>query len=82
MRPPCRPRPSRRPRPRPRRLQRLASPGVQDERDSLGCVVVAPAFYDQVVAPTSGARRSVVYVLPEDGPVRAMFGTAREVAGP
>lgn len=57
-----------------RRLQRLASPGAKDKRDSLGCVVVPPAFYDAVVAPTLGRERGVVYVLPENAPWQARFG--------
>ncbi len=32
------------------------------------------AFYEQVVMPTLGSRRGVVYVLPESSPVQAMFG--------
>jgi hypothetical protein len=48
-----------------RRPQRLASPGAEDNRITLGCIVVSPAFYDTVVAPTLGRERGVVYVLPD-----------------
>jgi hypothetical protein len=48
-----------------RRPQRLASPAVDDNRISLGCIVVAEVFYDAVVAPHLGRQRSVVYVLPD-----------------
>jgi len=48
-----------------RRPQRLASPSPGDNRISLGCIIVDPAFYDLVVAPTLGRQRGVVYVLPE-----------------
>jgi hypothetical protein len=34
---------------------------------------VPVAFYENVVAPTLGAGRSVVYVLPESHPVRGLF---------
>ncbi|MBX3620856.1 MAG: L,D-transpeptidase [Rhizobacter sp.] len=63
------------------RLARLATGSPADNRASLGCVVVAPEFYDAVVQPTLGAQRGVVYVLPEGAPVQAVFGTpARTVA--
>lgn len=48
-----------------RRPQRLASAHPEDRRISLGCIIVAPEFYDAVVAPTLGSQRGVVYVLPE-----------------
>lgn len=57
-----------------RRPERLASPSSDDNRISLGCIVVPVAFYDSVVAPTLGRQRGVVYVLPESRPVQAMFG--------
>ena len=56
-----------------RRPARLASPTPEDNRISAGCVVVSVAFYENVVAPTLGAGRSVVYVLPESHPVRGLF---------
>lgn len=48
-----------------RRPERLASPTPDDNRISQGCVIVSGAFYDQVVAPTLGRQRGVVYVLPD-----------------
>jgi hypothetical protein len=48
-----------------RRAQRLSTDAADDNRISLGCVVVDEAFYDMVVAPTLGRQRGVVYVLPE-----------------
>ena len=62
------------------RLNSLASGNPAASRMSLGCVVVAPAFYDEVVQPTLGQRRGVVYVLPERHPVQAMFGELPPVA--
>jgi len=56
-----------------RRHALLPSPRVADHRVSLGCIVVAPDFYDGVVQPTLGRRRGVVYVLPETQSARALF---------
>lgn len=58
-----------------RRAQRIDSPGSEDNRISLGCIVVPVAFYETVVQPNLGQRRGVVYVLPESQPVQAMFGS-------
>jgi hypothetical protein len=60
------------------RLQRLASNNPNDHRVTLGCVVVDPAFFDEVVLPTLGQGSSLVYVLPEREPtVAAGAGTPR-----
>ena len=42
-----------------------------------GCIVVPVSFYDAVVAPSLGKHRGVVYVLPENSPVQAMFGVTQ-----
>lgn len=55
------------------RRERLASATPQDNRISLGCVVVPVAFYETVVGPLLGKSHSVVYVLPEDSSVYALF---------
>lgn len=55
------------------RRERLASATPLDNRISLGCVVVPVAFYETVVSPLLGSTRSVVYVLPEDSGVHALF---------
>jgi hypothetical protein len=55
------------------RLRRLASGDPDAQRVSAGCIVVPVSFYDEVVRPTLGSRRGVVYVLPEMRPVREMF---------
>ncbi len=55
------------------RAQRLATASPDDNRASLGCVVVPVAFYERVVRPWLGARRGVVYVLPETRPVQAWW---------
>ncbi|MES3012398.1 MAG: hypothetical protein V4750_01550 [Pseudomonadota bacterium] len=65
-----------------RRPERLASAVPDDNRISLGCIIVPVAFYEAVVAPLLGRQRGVVYVLPETRPVQALFGTdALQLAG-
>lgn len=61
------------------RATRLASDSPEDNRASLGCVVVPVAFYEQVVEPVLGASRSVVYVLPESRPLGALFGALQQL---
>ena len=56
------------------RQQRLASAKAGDHRVSLGCIVVAPAFYEAVVGATLGRHRGVVYVLPETRAMQEVFG--------
>jgi hypothetical protein len=57
-----------------RRPERLASATPEDNRISLGCVVVPVAFYENVIQPALGRTRSVVYVLPESRSARDVFG--------
>ncbi len=57
-----------------RRLQRLATPGVADNRISYGCVNVPKAFFANVVLKTlSATPNPVVYVLPETRPLATAF---------
>jgi hypothetical protein len=58
-----------------RRLQRLATPAVDDKRISYGCINVPVAFYEAYVRPTFATRRAPVYVLPEVKPVQQVFGS-------
>ena len=58
---------------RERRAERLASATPADNRISLGCVVVDPAFYASVVQPVLGRQPGVIYVLPEHQPLAAVF---------
>ena len=51
-----------------RRAERLASASPADNRITLGCVVVDPAFFDAVVLPTLGRGPGVVYVLRDEMP--------------
>jgi hypothetical protein len=64
-----------------RRLASLGTASPDDNRASLGCIVVPPAFYDAVIAPSLGRQRGVVYVLPEQRPAQALFGPSATVAG-
>lgn len=66
-----------------RREERLASVNAQDHRITLGCVVVDPAFFDEVVLPTLGKGSSLVYILPErDAIVAGTAGQPRAAAAP
>ena len=56
-----------------RRAARLASATPDDNRISLGCVIVSESFYDAVISPAFSRSRGVVYVLPETRPVQHMF---------
>ncbi|MED5618981.1 hypothetical protein [Ideonella sp. BN130291] len=60
-----------------RRLQQLASTSPDDNRATLGCVVVDDDFYAGVVLPQLGRGSAVVYVLPETRPVSSLFGGVR-----
>ena len=51
----------------------LATEDPNNKRLSLGCVVVPESFFLSVVLPTLGHVHGMVYVLPEDVPVQAMF---------
>jgi hypothetical protein len=55
------------------RTASLASRNPDDKRLSLGCVVVPESFFLRVVLPTLGHGHGMVYVLPEEGPVQALF---------
>jgi hypothetical protein len=56
-----------------RRLERLASPSVADNRISYGCINVPASFYDAHIQPVLGQRKGVVYVLPETTPMQVRF---------
>jgi len=64
------------------RAQRLASPTVDDNRISFGCINVPEAFYNQQVQALFATRRTaIVYVLPETRSLQAQFGMAVQTAG-
>lgn len=61
--------------PRERRLERLATPAIDDNRISYGCINVPVAFYERHIAPAFATQRGVVYVLPETRALRQVFDT-------
>lgn len=58
-----------------RRLERLATPTIADNRISYGCINVPVAFYETYVSPTVVKKRAIVYVLPEVKSVQQVFGS-------
>jgi len=67
--------------PEERRLERLATPTPKDNRISYGCINVPKKFYENIVAPTFSGTEGIVYILPESGSARKLFGTY-EVGAP
>lgn len=65
-----------------RRLQRLATVSIADNRISYGCINVPAAFYDAFLRNTLGARGGVVYVLPETRSLQAQFGSLLNARNP
>jgi len=63
-----------------RRLERLASATVQDNRISFGCINMPPSFYDNVLSPQFKDRYGVVYVLPDVRRVTQVFVQAYDPA--
>ncbi len=61
--------------PEERRLERLASATVADNRVSWGCINVPVAFYEKTVRPTFAHRRAWVYVLPDVKPLQQVFAS-------
>jgi hypothetical protein len=59
--------------PKERRLERLRSPTVADNRITFGCINVSRAFYDQVVRKTFASTRGIVYILPETRTLAEVF---------
>ncbi len=51
--------------PSEQRLERLASPTIDDNRISFGCINLPPEFYENTLKPTVQAGATVIYVLPE-----------------
>ncbi len=64
------------------RTQRLASPGVADNRISFGCINVPASFYDRYIDPLFSRSVGVVYVLPEVKPLASVFPFAAPGAAP
>jgi hypothetical protein len=56
-----------------RRLQRLATASILDNRISLGCINVPATFFDTVVEPTFTGTSGIVYILPDVRSIQAVF---------
>jgi hypothetical protein len=59
-----------------RRLERLATPTVEDNRISYGCINIPAQFFDAHVRPAYAHRNAVVYVLPDVKPLNEVFPLA------
>ena len=57
-----------------RRLERLATPSIEDNRISYGCINVPVAFFETRLAPLFATRDAPIYVLPEVRTVAQVFG--------
>lgn len=66
--------------PKERRLERLASPGTEDNRISYGCINMPVAFFEDVLKPAFNASYGVIYVLPEIKPLAEVFPAAHALA--
>jgi len=69
-------------RPEERRLQRLESPAVDDNRISYGCINVPIVFYESHIRPTFAAQRAIIYVMPEHKSLQQVFGPLDTAAQP
>jgi len=59
--------------PEERRLQRLKSATISDNRISAGCINVPKQFYEKVVSPAFQGLVGVVYILPDSGSAREIL---------
>lgn len=66
--------------PKERRLERLRTTTIDDNRISYGCINVPARFYDRYVVPAFSRGHAVVYVLPETRSVQDQFGTGIDSA--
>ncbi len=58
------------------RLQRMASGIANDHRITFGCIDVPVIFYDRIVHPSFAESNGVVYILPEEKSLSAVFPMA------
>ena len=65
--------------PAERRLERLASPTIEDNRISFGCINMPVVFYEGVLAPAFNKRYGIVYVLPETKSLEQVFAQVDSV---
>lgn len=57
-----------------RRLERLATPTIDDNRISYGCINVPVKFYETFVRPIVATHPAIVYVLPDTKSLQEVFG--------
>lgn len=57
-----------------RRLERLASLAIDDNRISFGCINLPVSFYEGVLSPTVQKYGAIVYVLPDVKTPQQVFG--------
>ncbi|WP_246164548.1 hypothetical protein [Halopseudomonas laoshanensis] len=62
-----------------RRAERLASPLIEDNRISYGCINVPVAFFDEVVLPAFAGTNGIVYTLPETRENQSVFSSYYEL---
>ncbi len=60
-----------------RRLERLRSPTVEDNRISFGCINVPTAFYGKNIRPLFQKSGGIVYILPDTKPIEEVFPFVR-----
>lgn len=58
-----------------RRLERLASRTVEDNRISFGCINLPVSFYEGVLSPNVKKYGAIIYVLPETRSPEQQFGS-------
>ena len=59
-----------------RRLERLATPTIEDNRISYGCINIPADFYETYVRTSYAQRNAVIYVLPEVKSLTDVFAIA------
>jgi hypothetical protein len=64
-----------------RRLERLASLAIDDNRISFGCINLPVTFFEKVLSPAVRQTGAIVYVLPETRTPQQVFG-AYDVTDP
>ena len=65
--------------PKERRLERLATPSIEDNRITYGCVNIPVQFFETVLNPEFKKKYGMVYVLPDSRPVREVFTNAYDL---
>jgi hypothetical protein len=66
----------------PERLKSLASPTIQDNRMSFGCINLPQQFYENVLRPTVDHGGAVIYILPETRTLAETFASFYDVEAP